>query len=229
MSRTYSRGVVLVLAVFFPLAASGADTWKVKNNLRKDFRLEIRSSGGGEATAYELKKGETVAIALGEDAHTLVTELLQGENKQRQESDEVNLKEIAGDEVTLLKDIRSPIDIRMPNSDEIYQAMPDYPYSKKYEALVDDVRQSRWSGTYNGRMGSLRLRGDKGNADDNTKLNKIQYVPSETQLVVAGQWEHKDQNGEFILIIDRKNPKQLKGFYRVDGEQWSSGTARRNN
>jgi len=156
-----------------------------------------------------------------------VTELLQGDNKQRQESDEINLKEIADGETTLLKDIRSPIGITMPNKDDIYQAMPDYPYSKKYETLINDVRQSSWSGSYGGKKGFLRLRGNKGSADYNTKLNNIQYVPSDRQLVIAGEWEHQGENGEFILIIDQKSRTQLKGHYRTGDGDWSSGAATR--
>jgi hypothetical protein len=228
MGQAFFRGVSLALAALFTMTISGADTWRVRNNLNKDFRLELRSSGAGEARLYDLPAGRTVPIRLGEDNHTIVTELLQGTNKQRQRSDEISLRDIADEGETLLKNIRSPIDIRMPDGEGIYQAMDDFPYSEKYEALINSVRRSQWSGAYGGRKGNLTLNGNRGSADDNTRLNNIQYVPSEDQLVVAGEWEHRGEDGEFILIIDTNRPRELKGHYRTNGQRrWYSGDAKR--
>jgi len=222
--RSTIAGVVL-LAVLAHVAIA-ADTWNVENNFDRDFKLVI-TPAGGTPTEYELKAGETVPIRPNEDPHTFVTSLATGE--QQQLHSQKRLRKVADAGLTSLKQVRSPIGISMPDGTDIYQAMPDYPYSKKYEVLIDDVRESSWSGTYNGKPGKLTLSGNKGSADDKTKLNNIQYVPSDKQLVIAGEWQHKGENGEFILIIDQKSRTQLKGHYRTGDGNWRSGTATRTN
>ena len=223
MSIARSTGIGMLLFCAAAPGAIAADTWNVENNFNRDFKLVIKPAGGN-AEEYALGAGATVPIRLGAEPHTFVTSLADG--TQRQTHREKRLKPIADNGLTLLKEIRSPIGIKLPNNTEIYQAMPDYPYSREYDGLVNDLRQSRWSGTYSGQRGSLSLRGNAGTADSGTRLENVQYVPGDT-FVVAGTWKHAGENGEFILLIDPKNPTQLTGHYRYKGRNWLDGTGKR--
>lgn len=210
-------------------AALAADVWNVENNFDRDFKLVITPAGGAPGE-YELKAGDTVSIRLGADPHSFTTSLATG--RQRQIHREKRLRPVADDGLTQLKDIRTPLDIRLPKpngepgGEVIYQAMPDFPYDKSYEDLVSRLKQSRWFGQYDRTRGSLALRGNQGTADLGTRLENIQYVPGDTFYVV-GEWKHAGERGEFILAIDPQKPNQLTGYYRYEGRRWSSGTGQR--
>jgi hypothetical protein len=118
----------------------------------------------------------------------------------------------------------------------IYQSMPDFPANDKYTDLIEDLRRSVWQGTFDERggqnRGSIRFRGDEGDADyghrampRGTTLDTINYVPGDTFFITA-EWQHGQVNGELTLMIDPENPLYLEGYYQRGGQR-AAGKATR--
>lgn len=210
------------------IAESLAQQIVVENDYPYDAELIVTPSNGG-ATTYRMKPagqdGDNVTVRLGGEKHT-ISSIIDGD---QMDHDPVNLRNlIAGNDAIELSDIRTEVG-EAPNGKTIYQAMPDYPYSRAYGDLVKRLKRSEWKGTYgNNVISRIKLNGATGQGivrGDVTKLSDIEYVPG-SKFYILGEWTHGNQSGEFVLIIDPKKPKQLKGHYRAhDDLEWKSGSA----
>jgi hypothetical protein len=150
--------------------------------------------------------------------------------RQRQRHRPQELISLAKAGVTLLSQIRSPLGVER-NGEVIYKAMTDFPASREYDKLLNELRHSRWTGTYkhsfNNGNGYLTLDSESGTANDRTSLTDIKYVPSDDTVFIVGQWKHRGANGDVILEINSDTPMELRGYFRTGNGRWIDGWAAR--
>ncbi|MEO8493967.1 MAG: hypothetical protein ABI614_02780 [Planctomycetota bacterium] len=210
--------------ILFATSVSFAEDLLIENDQPEDFEL-IVTDNTGNAVPYRIPVGQTVPITLGSEKHVL--KMITPGHKR--ELGRYNLAELAAQGPINLRFFETPVG-ETPDGSQIYQIMDQngFRHAEKYDNFLRQLRRSDWQGTYNTtngrRDGQLHLRDGKGN---NGQLYNIKYVPGDTFYIV-GDWRHDDQReGNFILKIDPKTPRQLKGYWRDEDGEWLEGSATR--
>lgn len=220
------QGAPVALAIVL-LATTLYGHWTVTNDEDDDVTLIIAPANGG-SRSYHFKTGQTLMVAVGRNPHAIRT-VIAGHGIDHDE------RYLGDRDVTTISQIRTPVGTA-PNGRTIYMAMPRFPHAIKYERLLRDLRRSTWKGTFSGRggnqRGSLRLRGQVGDADyghssspRGTTLSEVKYVPGDSYFI-TGRWDHVGSTGTFTLRVAPTNPWYSEGYYRFRGQSWNGEATR---
>lgn len=225
-----------------------ARMWVIENDHPYDFRVIVRPRRGPTDDITVARNGGIGRFRIGNELHDLTTVQITLNERFAVDHDPINVTQWTMDsDVTRMSEIVTPLkigrtEVTRTDGSTIYQAMPDFPTNRKYDALRRELERSAWTGDYGqgNQAGVLQLNGGNGEAGygrslnnigrDRTRLRSMKYSAGDSAFYIAGEWLHQGQQGVMALKVDPERPWQSDGFYihgrgrRYEGAAWRLGS-----